>query len=316
MASEQQTPKKKSGVIGIIGRPSAGKSSLLNRICGAKVAITSSHPQTTRTRVRGIFTEKRGQLLFLDTPGFHVSEKKLNLEYQQVVRDSLKECDGLLYVRDLTRSGGEEEGAILSMIEASGIPWVAALNKMDTLHDENGMMNPDCLEILTEAAEMLPKAHHPHAVVETSAETGLGYERLLDALFAISPEGEAMYPPEYYTDQEPQFRISEIIREKAISRSKQEVPHSLYVDIADAEFDEEKNTLYVRAFLIVERVTQKAIMVGAAGQKIKAIRLSALRELNQLFDYKIKLDLRVKVQRNWRKKDPIIRKITRSGYSG
>ncbi len=314
MAHEQQTPAGKSGVIGIIGRPSAGKSSMVNRICGAKVAITSPFPQTTRTQIRGIFTEKRGQLMFLDTPGYHLSDKKLNHSYQQVVTEALPECDALLYVRDLTRPGGPEEDAILQLVRSSGLPWVAAMNKIDALLID-GVMGSESLEQYTAAAEQLPQEHPPFAVVETSAENGIGYERLLDALFEISPEGPPMYPAEFYTDQEPTFRIAEIIREKAICRTKQEVPHAMYVDIADAEYNEPKNTLTVRAFLIVERITQKAIVVGAGGKKIKAIRLSALRELNQLFDYKIKLDLRVKVQPKWRHRDAVIRKITHAGQS-
>lgn len=149
MATEQQTPAGenspravKSGVIGIIGRPSAGKSSLVNRICGYKVSIVSPYPQTTRTRIRGIYTEPRGQLLFLDTPGYHLSEKKLNQGYQEVVTESLPECDALLYIRDVTRPAGDEEAAILALVQNSGLPWVAALNKVDALTEAGDSTRP------------------------------------------------------------------------------------------------------------------------------------------------------------------------------
>ncbi|MFW6362306.1 MAG: GTPase Era [Spirochaeta sp.] len=353
MASEQQTPitpnsssTKKSGVIGIIGRPSAGKSSLVNRICGAKVSIVSPYPQTTRTRIRGIYSEDRGQLLFLDTPGYHLSDKKLNQEYQEVVTAALPDCDALLYVRDVTRYSGTEEEAILDIVRKSGLPWIAALNKIDAVNDAGDSAKPprvsgrkpkmDSPEVhaakvaaakaAAEAAAAAPTPppaelgwedpaeHPPAAVVAVSAETGAGMKDLLAALFDVSAAGEPMYPEEYYTDQDPQFRIAEIIREQAIRRTEQEVPHAIYVDIADAEYDAQAEKLNVRAFLVVERESQKGIVVGKGGEKIKAIRLASLRQLNQLFSYRIKLDLRVKVQPKWRQREATIRRITRSGF--
>lgn len=325
MATEQQTPAAgKSGVIGIIGRPSAGKSSLVNRICGARVAITSPYPQTTRTRIRGIFTEPRGQLMFLDTPGYHLSDKKLNQSYQDVVTDALPECDALLYVRDVTRYSGSEEQAILRLIAASGRPWAAALNKVDALTGEMADGGRNALKAGSVERERwadfgladLNDADTavPAAVVAVSAETGDGMDALLQALFELAPCGEPMYPEEFYTDQDPQFRIAEIIRGQAIKRTTQEVPHAIYVDIADAEYDAASETLRVRAFLIVERDSQKGIVVGKGGEKIKAIRLGALRQLKELFSYRIKLDLRVKVQPKWRQREGTIRKITRAGY--
>lgn len=327
MASEQQTPTGKSGVIGVIGRPSAGKSTLINRICGAKVSITSPYPQTTRTRIRGIFTEDRGQLMFLDTPGYHNSEKKLNIGYQNVVTESLPECDAIMYLRDSTRIAGSEEQAILDLISRSKLPWIAVCNKIDALGTSTGgrleagaqavgSLDPGPIEAGDWSKWGLPEDHPPLAAVAISAETGAGMDDLLKILFELAPEGPQMYPEEYYTDQDPQFRIAEIIREQAIKRTEQEIPHAIYVEIADAEYNAEKETLSVRAFLIVERDSQKGIVVGKGGEKIKAIRMSALRQLKDLFSYRIKLDLRVKVQPKWRQREGTIRKITRSGYGG
>ncbi|TVR29238.1 MAG: GTPase Era [Spirochaetaceae bacterium] len=292
----------KSGFVTIIGRPSSGKSTLLNTLCGEKVSITSSVPQTTRNKIRGIVNDPRGQLVFLDTPGYHRSERKFNLYLRDLAESTLQESDAVLYVADLSRAPGAEENDVLALLEATALPKLCALNKVDLPRT----FEQSYRELLTEKSAATP-------LFVISALSGQGTGALLDALFAAAPEGEPFYDADYYTDQAPEFRIAEIIREKAIARTQQEVPHALYVEIADMEMregaTEEDRVLWVRAFLNVERDSQKGILVGKAGAQIRDIRLEAQRELNQIFPYRIHLDLRVKVQHKWRTRDPLLRRL-------
>jgi GTP-binding protein Era len=319
----------KCGFVAIIGRPSAGKSTLLNALCGEKVAITSSVPQTTRNAIRGIVNRSSGQIVFLDTPGYHDSEKKLNIYLKDVVHRSLDDADVVLYVMDASRPPGKEEGAVMNLLARSGKPIVAAVNKTD-------LNTP----LLTEIRGLIRANLNPSELLEISAVEGRNLEGVVQAVMEQCPEGELHYPTDFYTDQDPEFRITEIIREQAIIRSEQEVPHSLYVELADMEFKkppistktaediptgapegffetEEPSTvkpkLWVRAFLVVERSSQVGILVGHKGEKIKAIRIGALREMKKVFPWKISLDLRVKVNPKWRKKDPLLKRMMGTG---
>ena len=344
----------KCGFAAIIGRPSAGKSTLLNALCGEKVAITSMVPQTTRNAIRGIVNRSAGQIIFLDTPGYHDSDKKLNHYLKDVVHRSLDDADVVLYVVDASRSPGKEEQAVMDLLKKSGKPVIAAVNKID-------LETP----LLTEIRGLVQVNLAPKALIDVSAVEGTNLESLVLSVLEQCPEGELHYPTDFYTDQNPEFRISEIIREQAIIRSEQEVPHALYVEIADMEF-EGKNTdepdtasntideestpagapagffdvspesnlpekdskdshspppenppqrkkLWVRAFLVVERESQVGILVGHKGAKIKSIRIGALKEMRKVFSWKIRLDLRVKVNPKWRKKDPLLKQMLGSG---
>jgi len=283
----------------IIGRPSVGKSTLLNKMCGQKVAIVSSVPQTTRNAIKGIVNREEGQLVFVDTPGRHTSEKKMNKKLMEVSTRALAESDLVLYVLDALRAPGQEEEEITALLAPLSEKTVIAVNKMDA----QGADFNRAKEFL---ALRLPSVGGGR-IFAVSAETGSGLDDLLRALFALAPEGQPLYGDEYYTDQETGFRIAEIIREQAINRLRQELPHSLYVDIADMEFKDEK--LWVRAFIIVERESQKGMVVGKGGEMIKAIRLASLKELKKIFDWKIDLDLRVKTGKDWRHNDFTLKKI-------
>jgi GTP-binding protein Era len=288
----------KSAFVAIIGRPSAGKSTLLNALCGEKVSITASVPQTTRNKIRGILTEVRGQMVFLDTPGYHNSERKYNNYMMGIVSSSLEECDLVVYVVDSTRPMGAEEQELIDMLTAKGKSLVIVLNKCDNdskyKQDIRGFLKVNM---------------KPESIIETSALKGEGIDILKDAIFAVAPEGPQMYPDDFYTDQEPEFRISEIIREKAISKMSQEIPHAMYVEISDTEMrgEGEKQKLWVRAFLTVERESQKGMVIGKGGDQIKQIRREAISDLNKIFPYKIQLDLRVKVNPKWRTKDALLK---------
>jgi GTP-binding protein Era len=286
----------------VLGRPSVGKSTLINQVCGEKVAIVSPVPQTTRNVIRGIVNREQGQLVFVDTPGRHSSDKKFNKRLMELSARALDESDLNLYVLDLTRPPGIEEIEIARLLAPFAGKTVAALNKIDA----PGADRKGTGEFL---AKNLPGLA---CQFEISAKNNVGLEPLLAALFALAPEGEAFYGSEYYTDQEVEFRITEIIREQAILRLRDELPHALYVEVADAEFrGENKSHLWVRAFIVVERESQKGMVVGKGGELIKAIRLSALKELRKIFDWTIELDLRVKTGKDWRHNDRLLKKITR-----
>jgi GTP-binding protein Era len=290
----------KSAVVAIVGRPSSGKSTLLNALCGGKISIVSPVPQTTRNRVRGILTTDAGQIVFIDTPGFHLSEKKLNRYMTNLVSSTLAETDLSLYVVDGTRAFGGEERALLDALHRAARPVVACLNKADAA-------GSSWAAVRAEIETALPAV----PLLDISALTGAGLDTLRERLFALSPEGDQLYPPDYYTDQTPDFRISEIVREKAMLQTREEVPHALYVRMEDLEMRDDGATLWARGFICVERESQKGILVGKAGDRIKAIVREAERELAEIFPYAVKLDVRVKVDHEWRKRDPLLRKMIR-----
>ena len=291
----------KAAFVALVGRPSVGKSTLVNLIAGQKVAIVSGVPQTTRNAVRGILTRPEGQLVFVDTPGRHVSERKFNKKLMDISDRAIDDSELALYVLDASRLPGPEEEAVAVKLKNSQERTVVAINKTDITGAE-----PDKIRaFLAEALPNLP----PSRRFEISCVKKEGIEALLTCLFEMASEGEALYPSEYYTDQEISFRISEIIREKAMNRLREELPHSIYVEVADLELRDEEKRLWVRAFIITERESQKGMIVGKGGEKIKAIGQAARKELNSIFDWKIELDLRVKTGKDWRHKDHILRKI-------
>ena len=280
----------KAAFVALCGRPSVGKSTLVNLICGAKVAIVSAVPQTTRNAIRGILTRPEGQLVFVDTPGRHVSEKKLNKKLMDMSDRALDDSELVLYVFDASRAPGQEEEEVAKRLQGFQDRTVAAINKTDAAG-----ANPQlAIDFLDEFLPNIPRSRR----FEISCYKKEGIEPLLNCLYEMAAEGEALYPEEYYTDQEMPFRISEIIREKTIVRLKEELPHSINVECADMELREDpatgKQRLWVRAFILVERESQKGIVVGKGGEKIKAIGQAARKELNSIFDWRVDLDLRVK----------------------
>jgi GTPase len=290
----------KSAVIAIVGRPSAGKSTLVNALCGGKVSIVSPVPQTTRNRVRGILTTEAGQIVFIDTPGFHLSERKFNTYMTDLVSSTIAETDLALYVVDGTRAVGDEERALLAALGRSSRPILACLNKADS-------GSPAWAVVRKQLEEALPGV----ALLEISALKGTGLDALREKLFSLCPEGEQMYPPDYYTDQTPEFRVAEIVREKAMLQTREEVPHALYVRVEDLEMHDDGATMWARGFICVERESQKGIVVGRGGERIREIVREAERELNEIFPWAVKLDMRVKVDHQWRKRDPLLRKLIR-----
>ena len=287
----------KSAFVAIVGRPSAGKSTLLNALCGAKVSIVSSVPQTTRNTIRGIVTKPEGQLIFVDTPGYHISDKKLNLRLGELVRQSLSEVDLILYVIDALREPGKEEEAIIELLSKETRRIVVAINKID---------HPDARPLFIEefVIPRLPGAQR----ISISASQRTNLDSLLGALFTLAPEGPLWYPQEIYTDQEPVFRIGEIIREKAILHTRDELPHAIAVEYRESS-QRADGVLFARFDILVERDSQKAIVIGKKGSIIKLIREEAEADLKELFDYPVKLQLQVTVDPDWRKSDSMLARM-------
>lgn len=296
---------KKAAFVAVVGRPSVGKSTLVNRLCGQKVAIVSAVPQTTRNAIRGILNRSEGQLVFVDTPGRHGSERKLNKKLLAVSDRALEDVDITLYVLDASRAPGPEEEAVAARLGAMAARTVAVVNKMDA-------DGADYEQYRTFLRERLPGLDESHCF-PVSALKNNGLESLLTCLFSMAVEGQPFYPDDYYTDQDIHFRIAELIREKAINRLREELPHALYVEVADAELidmdESDTKKLWVRAFIIMERETQKAMVVGKGGAMIKAIRLAAQKDLNRIFDWKVELDLRVKSSPSWRHNDHLLSRL-------
>jgi GTP-binding protein Era len=269
----------------------------MNALCGEKVSIVSPVPQTTKNTIRGIVNRPEGQLVFLDTPGIHNSDKRLNLRLRDIAREALEEADLVLYVLDSCREPGSEEKAIAALLGACPGKCLAAVNKVDAeLSDAERTR-----AFLTETLPTLE-------VLEISALKGDGTDALLARLFARAPTGPAWYPEDYYTDQEPVFRIAEVIREKILLHTREELPHAVYVDYRDSGRREDGALVY-EADLVVERESQKGILIGAKGATIRRIREEAERDLADIFPYAVILSLRVRVQSDWKKDDKLLKKL-------
>ena len=290
----------KCATVSIIGRPSSGKSTLVNTICERKVSITAKTPQTTRNAIRGIFTDARGQLILTDTPGYHLNDQKMNLKLQETTRNSLIQADMILYIIDSKRVGGVEELAIVDIIQKSKVPVIVAINKEDVAKKEE-----------IEVTKEFINTHFPQSTVcVISAHKDTGVDELLIELFKLAPEGPLLYGSEEFTDQPLEFRIAEIIREKAIIGVTEEIPHAIFVDIVDIEHDSEKNSIWIRASINVEKESQKGILVGRGGEGIKKIRQASFKEIKQIFPgMHLQLDLRVKAVNKWRKKNSILSRL-------
>lgn len=293
--------QKKTAVVAIVGRPSAGKSTFLNTACGEPVAIVSPVPQTTRDAIRGIVNTSLGQLVFVDTPGYHESEKKLNLRLRSVTESQLKDADVILYIIDSTRAPAKEEALTAELIAPYAARTIVAINKIDEPHSNIFTAHNFVTNVLPDVAR--------ENIYSMSAKTDEGIDDVLRALYKLAPVAPPLYPPDYYTDQDIPFRVAEVIRGEAINRLDEEIPHALYVDVADCEIRDEGKLLWIRAFLCVERESQKGIVIGSKASMIKAIRQSSLRKLKRIFEYKVELDLHVKVSKNWRQKDSVLKKI-------
>ena len=292
--SESRKTEVKTAIVAIIGRPSAGKSTFLNTATEEQVSIVSPVPQTTRNAIRGIVNTSLGQLVFVDTPGYHESDKKLNLRLKSIAVEQLETADCILYIIDSTRRSGDEEKLTAELVVPYSDKTIIAINKTD-------LSNSDVASARIFVTSTLPNVP-ANRIFDMSAKNNKGINEILRALYDLAPVAPQLYPEEFYTDQEVEFRIAEIIRGEAINRLTQEIPHALYVDIADMEMRKEGRLLWVRAFLCVERESQKGIVIGKGANMIKTIRIESIKKFRKIFPYRIDLDLQVKVDKNWPKR--------------
>lgn len=289
--------KRRAGFVAIIGRPNAGKSTLLNRFVGQKVAIVTSKPQTTRNRIQGIVTRPEGQIVFIDTPGLHEADSVLNRQMMREVSAALEGIDVLLLMIDASRTLPHSDSLLVEKAQRSSGATILALNKIDRLP------KPKLLPLMDAFRKAFPFA----ALVPISALKGDGCEELLREILNNLPEGEPFFPEDQVTDQPERFLASEIIREKAIDLTYHEVPHALAV-VVD-KFKEGQKILRIHATLYVERDSQKKILIGHKGEMLKKVGMAARKELEALLGTKIFLEMFVKVDRGWRENPMRVREL-------
>ena len=281
--------KFQSGFVSLVGRPNAGKSTLLNALVGQKVAIVADKPQTTRTSIQGVVTLPEAQIVFVDTPGIHKADSQLNKRLMDTVRASLEERDLLLYLVDAARAFSVEDRRALDMAIKTATPVVLVLNKVDLLHDKG---------VLLPLIERYRALHDFAAYVPVSATKRTGLEDLRKVILEHLPEGPAYFPEDYVTDQPERFLAAELVREKVLLATRQEVPHSVAVMVD--RWEETPGLTRIYATIRVERPGQKAIVIGKKGAMLARIGTLARMEMEKLFGVKIYLDLHVKLQPGWR----------------
>lgn len=291
----------RSGVVAVLGRPNVGKSTLVNALVGEKIAIVSDKPQTTRRGIRGIRTDPDAQIVFVDTPGFHKPRTLLGRRLNDLVHDVAGGgVDAVVLVVDAAAGIGRGDAFVVaSQVAAAGAPCICAVNKVDRLRREG------LVPQLAAAAEL----GAIDEIVPISAATGEGLDVLLRLIVERLPEGPQLYPDGEVTDQSLDERIADVVREQALARTREEVPHSVAVVVE--EIEREGDLARVHASIIVERDSQKGILIGARGSTLKAIGTSARPEIERLLGSRVYLDLRVKVLKEWQK-DP--RSLERLGF--
>lgn len=286
----------RSGFVSVIGRPNAGKSTLLNHLIGQKVLIMSDKPQTTRNRIQCILTEERGQIVFLDTPGIHKPKHKLGEYMVGKAKESMRDVDIILYMVDLSAEYGPGEEYIIEMLKQTKTPCVLVLNKVDLLATK---------ELLMRKIQQFAALVDFKAIVPISAKTGENSDELLNVIFAQLSKGPMYYPEDEVTDQPERFIMAELVREKVLQLTHDEIPHSIAVVIEEVE--EKKTLVKVRALIVVERESQKGIVIGAGGRHLKEISSLARLDIEALLGSKVFLEVWVKVKKDWRNRPDSLR---------
>ncbi len=314
--TEQLPEDHRSGFIAVIGRPNVGKSTLLNRVLGQKIAITSPKPQTTREQLLGVLTEPTYQMIFLDTPGIHKPANKLGEYMMSVVSETLADVDLILWLVDANVAPKPEDRAIAELLHAqharSPLPTViVALNKMDQVKGDRDQLLARGTEYLALLDWLDEDRKHTLTVVPVSALTGGNVDGLLSAIQRRLPVGPQFYPEDQVTNLQVRFIAAELIREKALMYLQQEVPHSLAVTVDEFTERSEEMT-YISAVLYVERASQKGIVLGKNGAMIKKIGQAARPEIEELLGTQVYLELWVKVWEKWRTRENMLRRL---GYA-
>jgi GTP-binding protein Era len=279
----------RAGYAAIVGRSNVGKSTLLNALVGAKVAIVTPKPQTTRNRILGIRTLPEAQVIFLDTPGIHEARSLLNRRMVDVARRTLGEADVVVLVLDATAGVTPADRDLATSLAALGGPTIAVLNKLDRVRP------PELLPAMEALGGLLPGRE----VIPTSARTGENVDQLLGAVIEALREGPRLYPEEEYTTETERFLVEELIREQLFLQTEEEVPYGIAVVVEEFSEKPERNVLVIRATILVDRPSHKAIVIGAGGRRLKEIGRRARLELEGLFGVKVFLELFVRVEPGW-----------------
>ncbi len=285
----------KSGFVAVLGRPNVGKSTLLNTIVGQKIAIATDKAQTTRRRIKGIFTNEEGQIVFIDTPGIHKPLDKLGEYLMDEAKCSIPDADLILFLVDVSEPAGAGDKWIAeNLLKKTNIPVIIVLNKVDKIKD------PIKKEQNLLTYKMLFETNMPTAKV--SAQTGRNIDTLISTIMRKLPDGDPIYDEDDLTDESMRSIAQEIIREKILKNTKDEIPHSVAVIIEN--YEEKENIDRIFATIHVEHESQKGIMIGKGGKMLKTIGSQARFELEKMLDKKVYLELKVKVSKDWRKKTP------------
>lgn len=292
LVNDTQAKGYKSGFISIIGRPNVGKSTFLNRVIGQKIAIMSDKPQTTRNKVQGVLTQNDSQMIFIDTPGIHKPKHKLGDFMMKVATNTLKEVDLILFMINAEEGYGRGDEFIIEKLQTVKTPVFLVVNKIDTMHPD------DLLPIIEKYQKLYPFA----AVVPISALEGNNVDTLLNQIKKHLPEGPQFYPADQVTDHPERFIISELVREKVLHLTREEIPHSVAVVIDSIKKMDNSDTINVMATIIVERDSQKGIVIGKQGKMLKEVGSRARIDIENLLGSKVFLELWVKVQKDWRNK--------------
>ncbi|AKG35740.1 GTPase Era [Paenibacillus durus] len=290
--------KFRSGFVAIIGRPNVGKSTLMNQVIGQKIAIMSDKPQTTRNKIHGVYTTNDSQIVFLDTPGIHKRQSKLGDYMNQTAMSTLGEVEAVLFLIDAAEGLGGGDRFIAEQLQGLKTPVILVMNKIDKLEPEA------LLPLITEYS----KLHDFAEIVPISAKVGSNVNTLLEQLQKYLPEGPQYYPEDQVTDHPEQFVIAELIREKILHLTREEVPHSIAVAIEDMRA-EPNGVVHISAVIFVERDSQKGIIIGKQGAMLKEVGRRARTDIENLLGSKTFLELWVKVKKDWRNQERVLRDL-------
>lgn len=300
--------KFKTGVASIVGRPNVGKSTLVNKLLGEKIAIVSNIPQTTRNQIRGVYNDERGQIVFIDTPGLHLGHDKLDKFMNRASLGSLQDVDVVIHLVDTTEHIGVEERNVVDQLKGLKCPIILGLNKVDI---GKGKYISEYIQLWEEAKGKKINEIKNITLLPLSGMTGVHIDKLIDLVFEHLSEGPLFYPRDTVCDYPRKMVISDTIREKLFQIMREEVPHSIAVVIEDMK-PRKGNTLYIRAVILVERDSQKEIVIGKNGAVLKKIGSEARKELEELIEQKVFLELFVKAAKNWREDHTVLEQM---GYA-
>jgi GTP-binding protein Era len=284
--------EKKSGFVALIGRPNVGKSTLLNHVLGQKIAIMSNKPQTTRNRIQGVYTGDKGQIVFIDTPGIHKPKHRLGDFMTKIAQNTFNEVDVILFLVDAKEGKGRGDEFIIERLKNVNTPVFLIINKIDDVHPD------ELLPLIKEYSQLYPFKE----IIPVSALEGNNVTTLLEQVYAYLHTGPQFYPEDQVTDHPERFLMAEMIREKILHLTEEEIPHSIAVEIEQIKRRENTATVYVGAVVVVERSSQKGIIIGKQGKMLKEIGKRAREDIQRLLGSKIFLELWVKVEKDWRNK--------------